>query len=136
MQANSEYGWPETLISDNGPCYVAEAFTNMMTEYGVNHITSFPHYPQSNGLAEKCVQIVKNLFNKEKEEGKDMFKCLMIYHNTPLSSSLQTPMQILQSRSARSVLPLWQGNNLVWTLSSLEANTRMNIYLHMIYTWI
>ena len=21
----SEYGWPETLISDNGPCYTAEA---------------------------------------------------------------------------------------------------------------
>ena len=30
----------------------------------------------------------------------------MIYHNTPLSSSLQSPMQILQSRSARSDLPM------------------------------
>ena len=29
-QVFSEYGWPETLISDNGPCYIAEAFTNMM----------------------------------------------------------------------------------------------------------
>ena len=35
-----------------------------------------------------------------------MFKCLMIYHNTPLSSNLQSPMQILQSRSARSDLPM------------------------------
>ena len=47
-QIFSEYGWPETLISDNGPCYAAEAFTNMMKEYGVNHITNSPHYPQSN----------------------------------------------------------------------------------------
>ena len=83
----SGYGWPETLISYNGPCYAAEAFTNMMKEYGVNHIPSFPHYPQSNGLCEKFVQIVKNLFHKAKEEGKDIFKCLMIYCNTPLSSS-------------------------------------------------
>ena len=30
----------------------------------------------------------------------------MIYHNTPLSSSLQWPMQILQSRCARSDLPM------------------------------
>ena len=31
----------------------------------------------------------------------------MIYHNTPLSSSLQSsPMQILQSRSTRSDLPM------------------------------
>ena len=68
-----------------------------------------------------------------------MFKCLTIYCNTPLSSSLQSPMQILQSRSVRSVLsdqcPMQQGNSLVWTLNSLEANTRMNIYLHMIYIW-
>ena len=69
----------------------------MMQEYGVNHITSSQHYPQSNGVAEKYVQVVKNLFHKAKMEGKDMFKCLMIYCNTPLSSNLQSPMQILQS---------------------------------------
>ena len=43
---------------------------------------------------------------KAKEEGKDLFKCLMIFHNTSLTSSLQSPMQILQSRSARSDLPM------------------------------
>ena len=93
-QVFSEYGWPETLISDNGPCYTAEAFTNMMKEYGVNHITSSLHYSQSNGLAEKYVQIVKHLFHKAKEEGKDIFKCLMIYHNTPLSSNLSLSLSL------------------------------------------
>ena len=102
----SKYGWPETLISDNGPYYTAEVFTNLMSEYSVNHITSSPHYPQSNGLAEKYVQIVKNLFYKAKEEGKDLFKCLMVYHNTPFSNSLQSLMQILSSRYARSDLPM------------------------------
>ena len=102
----SEYGWPETLISDNGPCYTAEVFTNLMREYNVNHITSSPHYPQSNGLAEKYVQLAKNLFYKANEEGKDLFKCLMIYHNTQLSNTLQSPMQILTSRSARSDIPI------------------------------
>ena len=77
-----------------------------MNGYHVIHITSSTHYPQSNGLAEKYVQIIKCFFYKEKEEGKDLFKCLMIYHNTPLSGSLQSPMQILQSRSARSDLPM------------------------------
>ena len=36
----------ETIISDNGPCYSAEAFTKLMKDYSVNHITSSPHYPQ------------------------------------------------------------------------------------------
>ena len=63
----SEYGWPDTVVSDNGPCYTAELFTNLMNEYAVNHITSSPHYPQSNGLTEKFIQIVQNLFYKAKE---------------------------------------------------------------------
>ena len=41
----SEYGWPETLISDNGPCYTSQAFTSVMKSYNVNHITSSLHYP-------------------------------------------------------------------------------------------
>ena len=63
----SEYGWPDTLVSDNGLCYAAETFANIMKEYAVNHITSSLHYPQSNGLAEKFVQIVKNLFFTKQE---------------------------------------------------------------------
>ena len=106
----SEYGWPDTLISDNGPCYVAETFTNLMKEYAVNHITSSPHYPQSNGLAEKFVQIVKNLFYKVKDEGTDIHKCLMIYCNTPLTSTSKSPMQMLQQRSARSFSSLPMSN--------------------------
>ena len=102
----SEYGLPDILISDNGPCYTEEPFTSVMIAYHVNHFTSSPHYPQPNKLAAKYVQIVKSLFYKAKEEGKDLFKCLMIYHNIPLSGSLQALMQILQSRRARSDLPM------------------------------
>ena len=105
-QIFSEYGWPETLISDNGPCYASKTFKKLMTEYNVNHITSSPHYPQSNGLAEKYVQIIKNLFHKAKEEGQDLYKCLMTYRNTPLSSTLLSPMQMLSNRITRSNLPL------------------------------
>ena len=94
-QIFAKYGWPDTIVSDNGPCYTSEIFKGLIKEYQVNHITSSPYYLQSNGLAEKYVQIVKNLFHKVKEEGQDLHKCLMIYRNTPLSSHLQSPMQIL-----------------------------------------
>ena len=102
----SEYGWSYTIVSDNGPCYMAEAFTKTMQEYRVNYITSSPHYPQSNGLAEKFVQTVKSLFYKAREEDADLYKTLMIYHNTPLTSNQQSLMQILQNRTARSQLPM------------------------------
>ena len=72
----------------------------------INHITSSPHYPQSNGLAEKYVQIVKNLFIKAHEEGTNYQKALMIYRNTPLDGSLLSLIQILQGRAAKSDLPM------------------------------
>ena len=103
-QVFSEYRWLDTLLTDNGPCYAAQEFKQLMMDMSVNHITSSPHYPQSNGLAEKYVQIVKNLFIKAYEEGTDYQKALMIYRNTPLDDNLLSPMQLLQGRAARSDL--------------------------------
>ena len=51
----AKYRWPNTLVSDNRPCYASKTFKQLMKEYHVNHITSSPHHPQSNGLAEKYV---------------------------------------------------------------------------------
>ena len=105
-QVFGEYGWPDTLLTDNGPCYASQEFKKLMSDMSVNHITSSPHYPQSNGLHEKYVQIVKNLFIKAHEEGTDYQKALMIYRNTPLDDNLLSPMQLLQGRAARSDLPM------------------------------
>ena len=101
-----EYRWPDTLLTDNGPCYASKEFKKLMADMGINHITSSPHYPQSNRLSEKYVQIVKSLFNKAHEEGTDYQKALMIYRNTPLDDKLLSPMQLLQGRAARSDLPM------------------------------
>ena len=87
-QVFSEYGWPDTLLTDNGPCYASQEFKKLMLDMGVNNIMSSPHYPQRNRLAEKYVQIMKNLFIKAHEEGTDYQKALMIYRNTPLDDNL------------------------------------------------
>ena len=113
-QVFSEYGWPETLISDNGLLYTGEAFTNMMQEYGVNHITSSACYLQSYGLAEKYVQIVKNLFHKAKEEGKYMFNCFMIYCNTPCQATYNILCKYyrVDLLDQTCQCELWQGTSL------------------------
>ena len=113
----AEQSAPETLVSDNGPCYTLQEFQQLMQALAINHITSSPHYPQSNGLAEKYVQIVKSLFKKAKEEGKSYDQALYIYRTTPLDNSLQSPMQILQQRTGRLDLPL-----------SKSAQAKMGIY--------
>ena len=102
----AKYGWPNTLVTGSGPCYTSREFQMLMQSMSVNHITSPPHYPQNNGLAEKFVGIIKNLFHKAKEEGQSPYTALMVYRNTPLNGTLQSPMQILQGRQACTDLPL------------------------------
>ena len=121
--AFSEYGWPDTLISDNGLCYTLQAFTNVIQTFIVNHIASSPHYPQSKGHTEEYVQIVKCLFNKAK------------YHNNPLTGCLQSPIQMLQAEvlDLTCQCPIQLENSLEYNLKCQGALTSMKCYPHMIY---
>ena len=49
----------------------------------------------------------------------------MMYHNTPLSDSLQSPMQILQNRCARSDLPM---SNAVRKQLGLQPEKLITVY--------
>ena len=102
----SEYGWPDTIVSDNGPCFVSQELKDLLKSKSVVHITSSPHYQQANGLAEKYVQVVKNLLKKATEEGKSPFNALHINRNTPLAKNKLSPMQILSGRCPQNDLPM------------------------------
>ncbi|XP_062544588.1 uncharacterized protein K02A2.6-like isoform X2 [Armigeres subalbatus] len=46
------HGIPRVLYTDNGPQYSASEFATFSKEWSFDHITSSPHFPRSNGLAE------------------------------------------------------------------------------------
>ena len=56
-----DVGVPLRLRSDGGPQFTSTEFKDCMTRWGVDHIVSTPHYPQSNGHAEAAVKAVKHL---------------------------------------------------------------------------
>ena len=58
------FGKPQVFRSDNGPCYASQEFKFFMQNWSIEHRTSSPHYPQSNGLAEFMVKGSKNLIEK------------------------------------------------------------------------
>ena len=60
----SQFGIPETIVSDNAACFTGEEFKDFVTSNGIKYITSAPHHPVSNGLAECAVQIVKSGLKK------------------------------------------------------------------------
>ena len=43
------HGFPETLVTDNGPQYSSAEFHFFSESYDFKHITSSPYYPRGNG---------------------------------------------------------------------------------------
>ena len=85
----TELGRPFVLRSDNGPCYSLREFHNFLNFYQVDHVTSSPHYPQSNGFAEALVGITKKLMDKSLKEGKP-WNFGSFYSIGPLQSHLHS----------------------------------------------
>ena len=101
----TELGRPFILRSDNRPCYSSREFHNFLSFYQVDHITSSPHYPQSNGFPEALVGITKKLMEKTVKEGKLWNYGLLQYRTTPISSTLPSPLEMLTGRRQHSTLP-------------------------------
>ena len=90
----AEFGKPFIFRSDNGPCYSSTEFQQFMRKNNIKHVTSSPHYPQSNGLAESMVKVSKNLMKKSLEDGKEWFEGLLEYRITPQHLTLSSPAEI------------------------------------------
>ena len=101
----ARYGIPDILITDNGPQFSSTEFRKFSNDYQFEHKTSSPHYPQSNGMAEKAVQTAKRLLMKAKEDNKDPYLSLLDYRNTPKSDLLGSPAQRLMGRRTKTLLP-------------------------------
>jgi len=93
------------LVSDNVP-FNSLSFYKFSKEWNFNCVFVSPRYPQSNGLAERCVGIVKEIFRKAFEEGKDHFVGLMEYRNTPIAGLNLSPAQLLFNRRLKTKLPI------------------------------
>ena len=96
----ARHGIPDELRSDNGPQYHSDEFAQFAQEWGFQHTTSSPRFPQSNGEAERAVRTVKDILQKE----QDPAKALLAYRSTPLASGY-SPAQLLMGRNIKSTIP-------------------------------
>ena len=60
----AKFGLPESIVSDNGSCFVSEEFKSFLKRNGIKHTTSEPYHPATNGLAERAMQVVKRGLKK------------------------------------------------------------------------
>ena len=103
-QQFSRYGIPDILFSDHGPQYASSEFKQFAKDYHIAHATPSPRYPQSNGRAEKAVQIAKNLLKKAIADNQDPHLALLDYRNTP-RDGLPSPAQLFFGRRTQTRLP-------------------------------
>lgn len=105
MATFSQFGVPDTLVMDNGPCFASPEFVKFVDKWNFQHVTSSPHYLQSNGKAENAVHTVKSLSMKCWVAGVGEFQALLDWCNT-LSDGMDTsPAQRLSGCCCKTSLP-------------------------------
>ena len=99
----SRHGIPVEHTSDNMP-FTSFEFKQFAAHYGFNLTPTSLNHPNSNGKAEKGVQIVKRMLTKCYEAREDPMLALLNYRSTPLSCG-KSPAELLMNRQLRNRLP-------------------------------
>ena len=102
----AENGSPSKVVSDNGGHYSSQAFRNFAAAWCFDHVTSSPHFPQSNGLIERQVQTMKYTVKKTAMARSNPQKALLTFRSTPVDSHLPSPAEMLIARKYKSNLPV------------------------------
>lgn len=90
----AENGVPRVLASDNGSQFTSNEFTEFCIRNGIKHMRSPAFHPQSNGQAERSVDIFKRFVKKRAIEcgpNLNLKRCvnefLLIYRTTPSTAT-------------------------------------------------
>ena len=98
-------GLPESIITDNGPCFKSAKFAQFCEDLEIHHVTSSPHYHQSNGRAERAIQTVKKIMKKTGNE-LDITLAIIAYHDTPIDNDIPSPAELFFNRRINTRLGL------------------------------
>ena len=98
-------GIPDIVVSDNGPQFACEKFTNFADEWGFEHRPGSPGHQQTNGKAEAAVKDAKRLLRKAKETKGDLYLAVLAQRNTPTEAMGTSPAQRLLGRRCKTQLP-------------------------------
>ena len=91
-------GYPDEIVSDNGPPFQSKEVAKFLSGLGIKHTTSSPGYPCSNGFIEWHIQTVKNMLSKSSNTGSFQ-EVLADMRTTRIGTGLPSPAEILHGRN-------------------------------------
>lgn len=100
-----KFGLPEKILSDNGPCFKSQEFRDFCANLDIGHVTSSPHYHQSNGRAEKSISTIKKILKKCKTNIK-ITRAIIAYLDTPINEVLPSPSELFFARPINTRLTM------------------------------
>ena len=95
----SQFGKPQCFFSDNGPPFSSEPFSQFLTSHAIDHITSSPLYPRSNGFIERQIKTIKTFLATVQASNTSIDHLLQTLRSTPIGPSLSSPCEILLNRT-------------------------------------
>lgn len=103
------HGVPGTLLSDNGPQFVAEALLRVCESMGIRKIYSSPYYPQGNSVVESFMRTLRKglaaLVSEGRSDWDRYLQAVAFAHNsTPSVTTGYSPFFLTYGREA--VLPV------------------------------
>lgn len=114
---SSVFSWwgtlPQMIVSDNGLPFNSDKYMQFLTRFNIVVKHTPVYHPESNGFAERSVQIVKKALKKvlDSKQVYDamsisnvIYNFLLPYHNTPSTAPLKSPMELLLSFKTRTAL--------------------------------
>lgn len=104
----ASYGLPEQLVSDNGPQFTANEFSDFIKANRVKHIRTAPYHPASNGEAERFVQTFKHSLKAGKNGWNFAPEAYQIstHRSTPHSTAGISPAKLFLKRQLRTRLDI------------------------------
>ena len=103
-------GLPDHLVSDNGPQFTSEEFTQFFCRNSIKHTRTAPYHPAANGAAERFVQTLKKAILVERDDPRSsqhkLASFLLSYRSTPHSVTGVPPSVLLYGRRPKTVLDI------------------------------
>ncbi len=85
--------------------HTGHAFQKFVTDWGIRHVRSSPHYPNSNRFIERHVRHIKSIVKKTMKHGGDIQVALLQVRATPINSKLLSPAELIFGRPVTTLLP-------------------------------